>query len=326
MRSRKHLYLTAAVAAVTGIAGLALADLLGMAGLLEFPVVTYDSNGMTDYNADTDLFMIDGAPTFIRFSADTAPVVVFPFDGQKILTIDVLVDGNGLLFGGVPEADLILIGTVATPSGVTLSGTLLTGEASEFGFLDTTPGSDPPGTDEYDFRFTVTGGLLADQFFTNLDIGVTVTSEISNFGGVFTGNFGGGAKGNLGPINLQDGQGCSAGFWKQTNHFDSWPVSYLPGDLFEFIFERDVLGDANPLLSEALRLKKGGLNGLIRHATAALLNAASPGVDPDPAFDTPAEVIQAFQDAFDAFNIGDFQTFNTIRDQMEDSNNLGCPF
>ena len=156
MRSRKHLFLTAGLAAVTGIAGLALADLLGIAGLLDFPVVAYDATGVTDYNAGTDIFMIDGAPTFIRFSATSAPVAVAPFLGQKVLTIDVLVDGNGLLFGGVPAADLILIGTVTTPSGDTFSGTLLTGEASEFGFLD----SGGP-TDEYDFYQELTQQLQA---------------------------------------------------------------------------------------------------------------------------------------------------------------------
>lgn len=315
MRSSKHLYLTAALAAVTGIAGFALADLLGIAALLGFPAVTYDDNGVTDYNADTDLFMIDGAPAFIRFSADTPPVPVFPFDGQKVLTIDVLVDENGLVFGGVPEADLILIGGVATPEGDTFFGTLLTGEVSEFGFFD----SGGPN-DQYDFRFTVTGGLLADAFFADQDIGVTVLSEGSNFVGAFTVNFGGGAKGVLAPIPLQAGQGCSPGSWKQPHKFDSWPASYQPNDLFEDVFNRDVLGDANPLLIEAVRLRKGGLNALIRHATAALLNAASPGVDPDPAFDTPAEVIAAFQAAFDS---GDYET---TKDLLDDSNNLGCPF
>ena len=319
MRASKHLYLTAGLAAVTGIAGLALADLLGIAGLLNFPVVAYDATGVTDYNAGTDLFMIDGAPLSIRFSASLPPVAVFPFDSQKVLTIDVLVDQNGMLFGGVPEADLILVGTVLTPSGDTFSGTLLTGEGAEFGFLDS-----GGTTDEYDFRFTVTGGLLADAFFTNpaQDIGVTVTSESSNFGGVFNVNFGGEAKGNLGPLDLQDGQeGCTPGYWKQPHHEDSWPGAYDPMDLFEDVFDRNVLGDASPMLSEALRLKKGGLNALIRHATAALLNAATPGVDPDPAFDTTAEVIAAFQAAFDS---GPTQV-EILKDLLDDSNNLGCP-
>ena len=71
-----------------------------------------------------------------------------------------------------------------------------------------------------------------------------------------------------------------------------------------------------------MRLKKGGLNALIRHATAALLNAATPGVDPDPAFDTPAEVIAAFQAAFDS---PDPEQIEILKDLLDDSNNLGCP-
>src|SRR5688572_4312175 len=56
-----------------------------------------------------------------------------------------------------------------------------------------------------------------------------------------------------------------------------------------------------------------------RHAVAALLNASSPDVDPVPAFDTTAEVIAAFQAAFDS---GDF---STTKDLFETSNESGCP-
>ena len=63
----------------------------------------------------------------------------------------------------------------------------------------------------------------------------------------------------------------------------------------------------------------GGLNALARHAVAALLNAADPDVDPDPLFDTTAEVIAAFQDAFDS---GDFQPTKNL---FAASNEAGCP-
>lgn len=151
-----------------------------------------------------------------------------------------------------------------------------------------------------------------------MDIGVKLISESSDFSGVFTADFAGGAKGVLGPIPLplQLG-GCTPGYWKQKHHFDSWPASFTPDTLFESVFQRDVPGD--PILAEVLRLKRGGINALMRHATAALLNAAHPDFRPDDAFDTVEEVIAAFQAAFDS---GDFETNKEL---LEDSNELGCP-
>ena len=315
MRSRKHLYLAAATAAVTGLAGVSFAALIGI--LPGFPALVFDNDGVTTYDAGTDLLSIDSCPIAIRFTPTSTPRFVIPTGDppSEVLSIRAVITDIGVLFGGVPEEDLIVIGEV-DPDGTgplpPISGTLLTGEVAEFGFADS-----GGTTDEYDFRFTVTGGLLADAFFVEKDIGVKVTSENSSFAGVFTSGFGGGSKGLLGPIGFQPEGGCTPGFWKQSHHFDSWPAPYTPGSSFENVFGRDVPGE--PLLVEALRLKRGGLNALMRHATAALLNAASPDVAADPAFDTPAEVIAAFQAAFDS---GDFETTKAL---LEDSNELGCP-
>ena len=111
-------------------------------------------------------------------------------------------------------------------------------------------------------------------------------------------------------------EGCTPGYWKQEHHFDSW-VGFDPDDSFEDVFGRDVPGD--PTLVEALRQGGGGLTALMRHAVAALLNASSPDVDPVPAFDTTAEVIAAFQAAFDS---GDYSTTKNL---FETSNEAGCP-
>ena len=111
-------------------------------------------------------------------------------------------------------------------------------------------------------------------------------------------------------------EGCTPGYWKQDHHFDSW-VDYAPGDSFESVFGRDVPGD--PTLLAALRLGGNGLNALIRHTVAALLNASNLDVNPVAAFDTPAEVIDAFQAAFDS---GDY---STTKDLFETSNEAGCP-
>jgi hypothetical protein len=329
----KSKYVVSGLAVATGITGLSFGALVGI--FPDYPALFYDNQGALLYDpqagaaylstsagADllsTGLLSVDASPIAIRFAPTEPPRFVNPTGDppSEVLSIRARIDDTGLLFGGIANEDLIVVGEVdADGNGsVDYAGILLTGEVAEFGFLDS-GGS----TDQYDMRFTCTGGALADDFFLDQDIGVLITSESSTFTGSFTVGFGGGAKGILGPIPLRgDFEGCTAGYWKQAHHFASWPLQFSPDDLFEDIFDRDVLGAASPTLSEALRLKRGGLNALIRHATAALLNAAGPGVNTDPAFDTPAEVIAAFQEAFDS---GDYETKKSM---LEDSNEAGCP-
>jgi hypothetical protein len=85
-------------------------------------------------------------------------------------------------------------------------------------------------------------------------------------------------------------EGCTPGYWKQDQHFDSWE-GYLPDDDFE---DEDVFGCSitikwsergkpqevtNPTLLQALQANGGGESALARHAVAALLNAANPDVN-----------------------------------------------
>jgi hypothetical protein len=83
------------------------------------------------------------------------------------------------------------------------------------------------------------------------------------------------------------GEGCTPGFWKQDQHFDSW-VGFAPGDSFETVFGVDVTlrsgGQGtvdDPTLLDALNANGGGVNALARHAVAALLNASNPDVASD---------------------------------------------
>jgi hypothetical protein len=92
--------------------------------------------------------------------------------------------------------------------------------------------------------------------------------------------------------------GCSPGFWK--HKFEAWPpTGYAPDDSFEAIFERTAFAGA-PTLLNVLTTGGGGINALSRQATAALLNAAHPLVDPHSSADTPEEVIELWQIAFDS--------------------------
>lgn len=84
--------------------------------------------------------------------------------------------------------------------------------------------------------------------------------------------------------------GCTPGYWKQEHHFGSWcntvsnpltappAIPYDPDDTLASAFECNTFAYSSLTLLEALQLKGGQEKALIRHATAALLNAAHPDV------------------------------------------------
>lgn len=125
------------------------------------------------------------------------------------------------------------------------------------------------------------------------------------------------------------GEGCTPGFWRQPHHFDSW-TTYSPGDALDdddggpfdvpntLQLARPERGNASDLtLGEAIELRGGGVNALIRHAVAALLNAASPDVDYDL---TVAEVIEKFNAA-----VGPGGDIEGTKDEFEGFNEQTCP-
>jgi hypothetical protein len=88
------------------------------------------------------------------------------------------------------------------------------------------------------------------------------------------------------------GEGCTPGYWKQSQHFGSWKV-YTPDQTFQSVFGSSVFGSKT--LLQVLGQGGGGVIALGRHTVAALLNTANAGVDYD--IGTPAEVITAFNAA-----------------------------
>ena len=72
-------------------------------------------------------------------------------------------------------------------------------------------------------------------------------------------------------------------------------------------------------LLEGLQLKGGGANALIRHAVAAVLNAASPDVD--FAFDVATIVA----DVNAALMGEDDDEIEDLKDELADANESGCP-
>ncbi len=62
------------------------------------------------------------------------------------------------------------------------------------------------------------------------------------------------------------GEGCTPGYWKQSQHFDSW-TGYSPSTQFSAVFENAFPGKT---LLQVLEQGGGGLNALGRHTVAAL--------------------------------------------------------
>ncbi len=112
------------------------------------------------------------------------------------------------------------------------------------------------------------------------------------------------------------GQGCTPGYWKQSQHFDSWTSPYTPSTLFSDVFANAFPGKT---LLQVAGLGGGGLNALGRHTVAALLNTASAGVSYDL---TTSQVITSFNTAFATRNN---KKYTDQKDVFEFLNEQGCP-
>ena len=121
------------------------------------------------------------------------------------------------------------------------------------------------------------------------------------------------------------GEGLTPGFWKNHSAYgpaplSGWPETGLSPDAsYEAIFGVDVPASA-PTLLQALGTGGGGVDALLRHSTAALLNAANPYVD--YAY-TQAQIISMVQAAFVS---GDYETpKNLFASQNELGADLNTP-
>jgi hypothetical protein len=111
-------------------------------------------------------------------------------------------------------------------------------------------------------------------------------------------------------------EGCTPGFWK--NNAKNWGAvawyTYTPDDCFGCVFG---CGPHITLL-EALELKGGGENALIRHAVAALLNAESPWI---AYADSSGDIMSS---TCAALASGDKDIIEDLKDQFDEWNNAGC--
>jgi len=111
-------------------------------------------------------------------------------------------------------------------------------------------------------------------------------------------------------------EGCTPGYYKQSQHFDSWTTYSRSAD-FDATFGVNFF-NPNITLLQALGNGGGGVNALGRHAVAALLNAASAGVDYKY---TTAEVLAIVRGtgAYAGLSIEE------RKDLLAAANEAGCP-
>jgi hypothetical protein len=122
------------------------------------------------------------------------------------------------------------------------------------------------------------------------------------------------------PIDAPKGsEGCTPGYWKQSQHYDSW-MGYLQSQPFETVVGVNSL-PGDPSFLQTLGLNGGGASALSRHTAAALLNAAaSSGVT--YAY-TTNEIIAGYQHAV----LNGAAAIETQKNLLDAANNGvgGCP-
>lgn len=118
------------------------------------------------------------------------------------------------------------------------------------------------------------------------------------------------------------GEGCTPGYWKQPQHFDSWPEGITPETVYSDIFGRTITirtGDGlvtDPTLLQALSALGGKVNTAARHSTAAYLNSVTSGVSYDLNTD---QVISNLQTSIDN------NDFGSLIEALVNFNEQGCP-
>jgi hypothetical protein len=127
--------------------------------------------------------------------------------------------------------------------------------------------------------------------------------------------------------------GCTPGFWKAPQHFDSWPAPYTPTTLLNTVFDLNAggfnynnlngVGAVNDSLLDALNYQGGStLQGaaeiLLRAGVSAVLNAQS-GIG------YPLNVTQIVTAVNAALATGDRTTIINLANQLNAFNNLPCP-
>jgi hypothetical protein len=241
------------------------------------------------------------------------------FDEQQCVTLSSplqldfsAVGGSGLIPAGTSVSSHLVHFDPTGAASVTLSGSITT-DATIIGGMTTQAGLDAsdslgaPGT-TYPTGDPARGLDAGDTVTVSADLLTATVTLTDRFHfdqvRIIT---------HCAPPPPTGDEGCTPGFWKQPQHLDSW-VGFAPTQKYESVFGVSVPGD--PTLLDALQANGGGINALMRHSTAALLNASSP----DVAYPlTVAQVIAKVQAAIAG------GTIEQTKNEFEGFNELGCP-
>ncbi len=234
-------------------------------------------------------------------------------------------DGDGIQDAGEPGIDGVVVNLFGDLDGdgdVELQRTTTTqsiaGVSGLYGFSEL-----PAGvyTIAIDGTSLATGGVLADYIPTTQNVG---TGDAVDSDGNPTSYDVAGIQLPAGGVDdsidfgfrvVRGGQGCTPGYWKQKQHFDSWMV-YKPTNPGASRYDAVFGVPYAKTLLEALGTGGGGEKALGRHASAALLNAVNPNVSYRY---TVAEVIQVVQNAYET---GQFEAAHQL---LAAENESGCP-
>jgi hypothetical protein len=129
------------------------------------------------------------------------------------------------------------------------------------------------------------------------------------------------------PGEITGTQGCTPGFWK------NWPQAWGCGYSFNSKFFTVFSGVTNYrkmsttlTMGAAVDMNGGQYNALVRHATAALLNACHSGVAyPYTSAQIKAAVVAMFNNGTATLGNKTFKDVEALKDELVRGNELGCP-
>jgi len=135
------------------------------------------------------------------------------------------------------------------------------------------------------------------------------------------------------PVPPPGGEGCTPGFWKNNGDkhgASAWCERFSPSDPISWHFMLNetlvIRGKgkstiSNPTLLQALDANGGGVNAMIRHGIAAMLNACSDCVQYE--YSSPDEVISMIEDALNG--VPGAYTVDELHSMFAENNEAGCP-
>ena len=128
-------------------------------------------------------------------------------------------------------------------------------------------------------------------------------------------------------------EGCTPGYWKNNGDkhgASAWCERFEPSDpiSMHFVLNNPLVirgkGKStitDPTLLQALDANGGGVNAMIRHGVAAMLNACSDCVQYQ--YSSPDQVISMIEDTLN--EEGDYYTVDELHSMFAEYNEAGCP-